>query len=91
MSEDTEFPIEQSICKDCVHRFSRFLIPLDYNSYGISLEEFEDLDDGEELIVEQHICLISQQDLDGVVRDCNKYRSEVDIAFFSKNPFDKGK
>lgn len=89
MPEDTEFPIDSSICKNCVHRFSRFLIPLDYESYGITIEEFEDLDDDEEVIIEQHICLISQQDLDGVVKDCNKYRSDKDVPFFSSNPFDK--
>ena len=90
MSDDNDFPLELSLCNDCVHRFSRFLIPMDYESYGISLEDFDDIADGDEIIIEQHICLISQQDLDGVVKECNKYKPDTAVGFFSSNPFDKG-
>lgn len=81
------FPLEASICKSCVHRFSRLLIPLDYESYGINIEDFDNMDDEDEIIVEQHICLISQQDLDGAVKECNKFKSVEEGSFFSGNPY----
>lgn len=74
MSEENEsvFPIEDTLCLKCAHRFSRVFIPLDYESYGINLDDF-DLEEGEPLEIEQHTCMALNQDLDCVVTQCNKF------------------
>lgn len=66
------FPLEDSLCYKCAHRFSRVFIPLDYESYGININDF-DLEEGEPLEIEQHTCMALNQDLDGVVTYCNKF------------------
>lgn len=69
---DQMFPLEDSICLTCANRLSRVFIPLDYSSYGIDLDDF-DLEEGEPLEIEQHTCMVLNQDLDCVVSTCNKY------------------
>lgn len=66
------FPLEDSLCYKCAHRCSRVFIPLDYESYGINLDDF-DLEDDEPLEIEQHTCLILNQDLDCVMTECSKF------------------
>ena len=78
------FPLKNTLCKDCSKRFSRIIVPLDYESYGIDLDEY-DLEEGEDLLVEQHMCLISREDLDGIVKKCNHY--DIKIEFFSSDFF----
>ena len=73
--EDGVFPLEDSLCYECTHRFSRVFIPLDYESYGINLDDF-DLAEGEPLEIEQHTCMALNQDLDCVVFKCNKFLHE---------------
>jgi hypothetical protein len=75
MSETTEgvFPLEDSLCLTCYHRFSRVFIPLNYADYDININDF-DLAEGEPLEIEQHTCMVLNQDLDCVVSQCNKYR-----------------
>lgn len=81
------FPMEETLCKNCEHRFSRVLLPIDYEMYDIDLDEF-DLDDDEDLLIEQHICLASNQDLEGIVKECNKFKETgTDRPFFSRDIF----
>jgi hypothetical protein len=84
--ESNVFPLEDSLCLRCANRFSRVFIPLDYESYGINLDDF-DLEEGEPLEIEQHTCLATQQDLDGVVSQCNKFVSVDDKNLISNFVF----
>lgn len=74
MSETTEgvFPLEDSLCLTCYHRLTRVFIPLNYSDYDININDF-DLAEGEPLEIEQHTCMVLNQDLDCVVYQCNKY------------------
>jgi hypothetical protein len=82
------FPMEDTLCKNCEHRFSRVLLPIDYEMYDIDLDEF-DLDDDEDLLIEQHICLASNQDLEGIVTECNKFKEAgTSRSLFTRNPFE---
>jgi len=84
------FPIEETICKDCIYRMSRMIIPLDPESFGIDEEDLEDmgLKEDEDIIMEQHTCLITGQDMDFLVKACTKYNSiETEISLFKNNPY----
>lgn len=77
------FPLEDSLCLNCNNRFSRTMIPLDYEVFNINVEDF-DLEDGEDLFIEQHICLVSQEDLEGMVTECSHFKTKrEDIPFFT--------
>ena len=83
------FPLEGSMCNKCKNRFSRLIVPLNYDWYDVDPDDF-DLEEGEELIIEQHVCLISHQDLDGTVKECNHFKNLEDGfkgSFFTKTPF----
>lgn len=74
--DDWELSLDDSLCFNCENRFSRSLIPLDYEDFGIDIDEFE-LPEGEELILEQHICLVSKADLEGVITECSHYKKKT--------------
>lgn len=80
------FPLNDTLCKNCKYRFSRFIIPIDYEEYGIDIDNM-DLDEDDEVIIEQHICLILHEDLDGAVKECSSYCPNRDVNFFSRNPY----
>ena len=80
-------PMDGSLCRDCAYMFSRSIVPFDYEEYDIDPNDF-DLKDGEEIVLGQHICLVSDQVLDCTVLQCNKYHSVSETAFFSSNPYD---
>lgn len=64
---------KKSICKSCEHVMIRTIQPLteDYKSY---LEEVFEIDtDITDCIIEQFKCLITNEDLDGIISDCNRY------------------
>jgi hypothetical protein len=67
-----EFPLEQTLCKDCVHRLSKIIIPINYEDFGIDIDEIEDPDD--ELEITQHTCLKTGQDMDYIVVTCSQYQ-----------------
>lgn len=70
---DGAFPIEKSLCYTCEHRLSRVILPLNYEAFGIDLDDYE-LKENEQLKVEQHICLkINDMDYLGLVTNCTKY------------------
>ena len=68
------FPIEDTLCKNCVHRMSRRLVPIDPETMGFTEDMVDDIvgEDGE-LVIDQHTCLVNNQDMDYVVTNCNKY------------------
>ena len=88
---DEDFPLDDTLCKDCIYRMSRVITPLDPEDFGISDADLEEmgLDEDEELMVEQHTCLISNTDMDYLVRECSHYRSNMEgNAFFLNNPYE---
>ena len=88
MSNDTkyEFCLEETLCNECVNRFSKLIVPLDYEDWGVDLDDF-DLEEDEEVIVEHHMCLVTGEDLDGIVKDCNKFIRINEKTFFKENPY----
>ena len=80
------FPLEGNLCSDCINRFYRSMIPIDYEVYGINLDELE-IDDDEELVLEQHTCLITNEDIDGVTKSCNHYKPRKETDFLISNKF----
>lgn len=80
-----EFPLDQTICKDCRHRMSKLIIPLDPESYGINLEDF-DLEEDETISIETHCCRVTGYDMDYIVLSCNKFESAYGI-FKDKDPY----
>jgi hypothetical protein len=86
------FPLDETLCGKCVYRLSRIMIPLDLESYGIDDEclsklEIDADDEDNEILVEQHICLILQRDLDGIVTDCNFFKNTKENSFFTSDPW----
>ena len=81
------FPLEDTICKNCVHRISRIIVPLDPESFGLDEEvlSYMGIQDNEDVIIEQHTCLITQQDMDYIVRECSQYAD--DNTIFKHNPY----
>lgn len=77
MSDNIINPIEMlydSKCYTCKYRLTRLIEPatqddIDYYMEAIDMEP----DDAYDIIIEQHKCLITDEDLDGIVRECNKY------------------
>jgi hypothetical protein len=80
------FPMDDTICKNCSHRLSRVIIPLDYEFFDIDVTML-DIEEGEDVLIEQHICTILQDDLNGVVKECNKFASVSEETFFIGNPY----
>lgn len=69
---DQNYLPKGSLCENCVHCMKRIIEPLDYEAYGLSE------DDEENVIVIQALCLISDVDLaDHVVKECNKFDYEI--------------
>ena len=67
--------IYKSKCWDCVYRLTRLVEPatpedLEYYLSMVDIDEGDDYD----LIIEQHRCLLTDEDLDGIIRECNKYK-----------------
>ena len=73
----TLFPLKESKCYNCIYRVSRALLPLDLEEFGLTSEHLDKLgiDENEEtIIVEQHSCLVLQEDMDYIVYECNFHK-----------------
>jgi hypothetical protein len=83
------FPIDDTICKDCSYRMSRLVAPLDIEDYGISEDIMKDMDlsDNDEVMLEQHTCLVIQEDMDYLVRECTHFKDKREVSLFSSNPY----
>lgn len=86
---DDSFPMDNTICKNCVYRVSRFVVPIDLEDFGISEEDIKDinLSDDDEIVLEQHTCLIIQEDMDYMVRDCTHFKDKREVSLFTSNPY----
>ena len=93
MSEfhDEEFPLDETLCKDCVYRMSKVISPLDPEDFGITESDLEEMgiDEDGELMIEQHTCLVSNTDMDYLVKECNHHVSVTEgDTFFLNNPYE---
>lgn len=67
--------IYKSKCWDCVYRLTRLVEPVTQDDLEFYLSMVDiDQNDDYDLIVEQHRCLLTDEDLDGVIRECNQYK-----------------
>ena len=84
------FPLNETICKDCAFRMSRLISPIDPESFGITDEDLIDMDisEGEEINIEAHTCLISRSDMDYIVKDCSHFRRIEKGSILIDNPFE---
>ncbi len=83
------FPMDETICKVCSYRMSRLVVPLELDDFGISEEDLKDieLNDDDEIMVEQHTCLIIQEDMDYLVRECTHFKDKREVSLFTSNPY----
>ncbi len=67
--------LEQSKCFTCRHRLSRVIEPisLEDKEYYLEMLDIEEDEETYELYIEQHKCLITDEDLDGIIRECSQY------------------
>jgi len=72
MIEDTSI-MANSICRACVHRVCRLIIPPDYYWEELGEEQEEEDNDSEDQIIEHNYCKALDLPLDHVVLDCNKF------------------
>jgi len=79
--------LEGSLCASCIHRVSRLIEPMteEFIDYVLDKMGEEGIDDDVELLVEQHMCLVTGDELDGIVHDCNKYTSSASSSIIREN------
>ncbi len=77
MTEDTSIMVN-SICRACIYRICRLIIPPDYYWEEMG-EELED-DDSEYQVIEHNYCKILEAPLDHIVIDCNKFVPVDDVV-----------
>jgi len=72
--------IEKSKCLHCVHKLTRTveLITKEDKEYYMELIGMDDIDDIDnyEFFIEQHKCLITDEDIDGIIHSCSHYEPE---------------
>lgn len=66
--------LKKSKCYTCRHRLSRVVEPAtqedkEYYMEVLDIEDSEDYD----LYIEQHKCLMTDEDIDGIILECNQY------------------
>ena len=72
---DPEDMLRTSKCFTCQHRMSRVVEPITQEDieYYLELLGINEEDDVE-LYMEQHTCLITNEVIDGIIRECTKYK-----------------
>lgn len=91
---DGDDVMAQSLCFSCIHKVSRIIVPLDYESFGINDEMLEELGKGEDLLLEHHLCGKFNAELDYLVLDCPAYTNTNGNLMASeefRNLFDSSK
>ena len=80
MSDGPEF-LNDSICKDCVHKVRRVVVPTNMTEWNIDLydeqEYYEALENGERIQFEHIMCSRLNIDLDHVVIKCDCYKRDA--------------
>ena len=81
--------LEGSLCASCIHRVSRLIEPMteEFIDYVLDKMGVDSVEDDVELLVEQHMCLITGDELDGIVHNCNKYVSSTSRSIIRENIF----
>jgi len=66
--------IKKSRCLNCIHRLTRVVEPVtqEDREYYMDLLGIED-GDTYDLFIEQHKCLVTDEDLDGIIRECSHF------------------
>jgi len=70
------YNINNSKCRYCVHRVTRVIMPQDPAEYGIDVESEEFAAGSGNIIIEHHICVDLDIDLDHDVLECSRFESE---------------
>ena len=70
--------LNDSICKRCQHRVTRVLIPHDCADYGINVEEDLGPAGTSCIVLEHHLCVELDADLDCDVLECNRFKEISD-------------
>lgn len=70
--------LNESKCYNCKHRLSRIVKPLtqEDKEYYMDVLDIDNVDDYE-LYLEQHKCLLTDEDIDGIIQECNRYEPIV--------------
>ena len=80
--------LTESKCYTCKHRLSRVLEPLspEDKEYYMDVLDIEDV--GEyDLYIEQHKCLMTDEDLDGIIRECNQFTPIMETQLLREYKF----
>lgn len=66
--------IKESKCYTCRYCLSRVIEPIlpEDKAHYMELLDIEDTEDYD-LYIEQHRCLVTDEDLDGITRECSQY------------------
>lgn len=76
-SED--FPMDETLCRNCVFMMSRTIIPIDLEAFGLDENTInkilDEKADDDVVQIEQHTCLVNQQDMDFVVLECSHFKT----------------
>jgi len=70
--------LQQSKCFNCKYRLSRILEPLtqEDKEYYMDVLYIDDPDEYD-LYIEQHKCLMTNEDIDSIIRECNKFSPKI--------------
>lgn len=81
--------LEDSMCVNCVHRITRLIEPMteDFIEYVLDKMGVDEFEDDAELLIEQHRCIITGEDIDGIVHSCNKYAPLASTFLIRENIF----
>ena len=80
--------LKESICYTCRHRLSRVIEPIlpEDKEYYMEILDINDTDEYD-LYIEQHRCLITDDDLDGIIRECNQYSPKMQTQLIREYKF----
>ncbi len=63
-----------SKCLTCIHRISRIVEPLTQEDMEYYLDMIGvDAEDTLDITLEQHKCMLTDEQIDGIIRECNQY------------------
>jgi hypothetical protein len=71
-------PMDFSMCGQCKNLMVRVVLPMDMESFGIDEKVIEELNiaDDESIEILYYTCLVTNQDMDYVVIDCNHFKDK---------------
>lgn len=80
--------LKESKCYTCKNRLSRVLEPLtpEDKEYYMEILDIDNTDEYD-LYIEQHKCMITDEDIDGVIRECNQYTAQMSTQLIREYKF----